>query len=30
MKGTYFLGLKYVSPWIWDDIWVCLAKFASR
>jgi hypothetical protein len=21
MKGTYFLGLKYGSPWRWEDIW---------
>jgi L-rhamnose-proton symport protein (RhaT) len=21
MQGTYFLGLKYVSPWKWENIW---------
>jgi L-rhamnose-H+ transport protein len=26
--GTYFLGLKYVSPWKWENIWLAYALFA--
>lgn len=28
MQGTYFLGLKYVSPWKWENIWGLYALFA--
>jgi L-rhamnose-H+ transport protein len=28
MQGTYFLGLKYVSPWKWENIWGLYAVFA--
>lgn len=28
MQGTYFLGLKYVSPWKWENIWSLYAVFA--
>jgi L-rhamnose-proton symport protein (RhaT) len=28
MQGTYFLGLKYVSPWKWENIWALFAVFA--
>ncbi len=28
MQGTYFLGLKYVSPWKWENIWALYAIFA--
>lgn len=26
--GTYFLGLKYVGPWKWENIWLVYAVFA--
>jgi L-rhamnose-proton symport protein (RhaT) len=25
MQGTYFLGLKYVNPWKWENIWALYA-----
>ncbi|HKT10355.1 MAG TPA: L-rhamnose/proton symporter RhaT [Terriglobia bacterium] len=25
MQGTYFLGLKYVEPWKWENIWALYA-----
>ena len=28
MQGTYFLGLKYVSPWKWENIWGFYAVLA--
>ncbi len=28
MQGTYYLGLKYVSPWKWENIWSLYAVFA--
>jgi len=28
MQGTYFLGLKYVSPWKWENIWALYATLA--
>ncbi len=28
MQGTYFLGLKYVNPWKWENIWALYALFA--
>jgi L-rhamnose-proton symport protein (RhaT) len=28
MQGTYFLGLKYVKPWKWENIWALYAVFA--
>lgn len=28
MQGTYFLGLKYVSPWKWENIWALYAILA--
>ena len=28
MQGTYFLGLKYVNPWKWENIWALYAVFA--
>jgi len=28
MQGTYFLGLKYVHPWKWENIWALWALFA--
>ena len=27
MQGTYFLGLKYVSPWKWENIWSIYSVF---
>ena len=26
--GTYFLGLKYVEPWKWENIWLAYAVLA--
>ena len=26
--GTYFLGLKYVEPWKWENIWLVYAMLA--
>jgi L-rhamnose-H+ transport protein len=28
MQGTYYLGLKYVSPWKWENIWSLYAVIA--
>jgi L-rhamnose-proton symport protein (RhaT) len=28
MQGTYFLGLKYVEPWKWENIWGFYAALA--
>ncbi|MGH9433240.1 MAG: L-rhamnose/proton symporter RhaT, partial [Terriglobia bacterium] len=28
MQGTYFLGLKYVSPWKWENIWLVFSVLA--
>jgi L-rhamnose-proton symport protein (RhaT) len=28
MQGTYFLGLKYVEPWKWENIWGLFAAVA--
>lgn len=28
MQGTYFLGLKYVKPWKWENIWGLFALVA--
>lgn len=28
MHGTYFLGLKYVNPWKWENIWALYAMVA--
>ena len=28
MQGTYFLGLKYVNPWKWENIWSVYALLA--
>jgi L-rhamnose-proton symport protein (RhaT) len=28
MQGTYWLGLKYVDPWKWENIWAIWALFA--
>ena len=28
MQGTYFLGLKYVSPWKWENIWALYSVIA--
>ena len=28
MQGTYFLGLKYVEPWKWENIWALYAVFS--
>jgi L-rhamnose-H+ transport protein len=28
MQGTYFLGLKYVNPWKWENIWGLYALLA--
>jgi L-rhamnose-H+ transport protein len=28
MQGTYFLGLKYVEPWKWENIWSVYAVFS--
>ena len=28
LTGSYFLGLKYVGPWKWENIWLVYAIFA--
>jgi L-rhamnose-H+ transport protein len=28
MQGTYYLGLKYVAPWKWENIWSVYAVFS--
>ena len=28
MQGTYYLGLKYVEPWKWENIWSVYAFFS--
>ncbi len=28
MQGTYYLGLKYVEPWKWENIWSVYAVFS--
>jgi L-rhamnose-H+ transport protein len=28
MVGTYFLGLRYVKPWKWENVWSIYALFA--
>jgi L-rhamnose-H+ transport protein len=28
MQGTYFLGLKHVKPWKWENVWSVFALFA--
>lgn len=28
MQGTYYLGLKWTSPWKWENIWLTYAVFA--
>jgi L-rhamnose-H+ transport protein len=28
MQGTYFLGLRYVKPWKWENVWSVYALFA--
>jgi L-rhamnose-H+ transport protein len=28
MQGTYFLGLRYVKPWKWENVWSIYALFA--
>lgn len=28
MQGTYFLGLKWTSPWKWENIWLIYALFS--
>ncbi len=28
MQGTYYLGLKYVEPWKWENIWSVYALFS--
>ncbi len=28
MQGTFFLGLKYVGPWKWENIWAVFSAFS--
>ncbi|HUZ47857.1 MAG TPA: L-rhamnose/proton symporter RhaT [Terriglobia bacterium] len=28
MQGTFFLGLKYVGPWKWENIWAVFSTFS--